>query len=266
MIATENIAALPKYRTEVFDELASILDYWMNNTVDNTDGGFFGSVDNNNVPDTHAPKGVVLNSRILWSFSAAYNVDRNPAYLDIASRAYRYIVDHFVDRKYGGVYWSVDHKGAMLNGRKQIYGIAFCIYGLSEYYRATKEDMALHLAKNLFDHIEKYSFDRREGGYFEAFTQGWKPVDDLRLSEKDDNEKKTANTHLHIIEAYTNLYSVSPNDHLRETIKHLLDIFDQHFIDTRTGHLHLFMDERWNPQSSLISTVMISRHLAFAKR
>ena len=253
MIATENTTSLPQFRTEVFDELSNILGYWINNTIDDKGGGFFGRVDNNNTPDPLAPRGVVLNSRILWTFSTAYLFEKNPAYLQMASRAYRYIVDHFIDRKHGGVFWSVDHNGAMLNGRKQIYGLAFCIYGLAEYYKATRETMALHLAMNLFEHIEKYSFDYKQGGYFEAFTQGWKPADDLRLSEKDNNEKKTANTHLHVIEAYANLYTVSPNEQLRENIKHLLDVFEQHFIDPVTHHLRLFMDENWLSRSSLIS-------------
>jgi mannobiose 2-epimerase len=253
MIATKTVNILPGYHTEVFNELSSILDYWMNNTVDKKQGGFFGKVDNNNIPDPDAPKGVVLNSRILWTFSAAYLGEKKQPWLDIASRAYKYIVDYFIDRKYGGVYWSVGSKGAMLDTRKQIYGLAFCIYGLSEYYKASGEKIALYLAQDLFEHIEKYSFDQKNGGYLEAFTQGWKLLDDLRLSEKDENEKKTMNTHLHIIEAYANLFTVWPTKKLQEKITHLLEIFERHFIDPKTSHLHLFMDENWNVRSSLIS-------------
>lgn len=113
--------------------------------------------------------------------------------------------------------------------------------------------MALHLAKDLVEQIEKNSFDNRGGGYLEAFTQGWKLIADLRLSEKDDNEKKTANTHLHIIEAYANLYMVWPDEKLKESIKHLLDIFEQYMIDPQTAHLNLFMDENWTVKSSLVS-------------
>ncbi|MDP4261229.1 MAG: AGE family epimerase/isomerase [Bacteroidota bacterium] len=253
MTATETIYILPRIRMEMEEELHSILDYWIRNMVDEKQGGFLGGIDHNNIVDPHAPKGVVLNSRILWTFSAAYLRDKRQEYLAMASRAYRYIVDHFIDRKYGGVYWSVDSKGIMLDGKKQVYGLAFCIYGLTEYYKVTKEEVALHLAENLFKHIENHSFDKKHGGYLEAFTQGWKPISDMRLSEKDENEKKTMNTHLHIIEAYTNLYMVRPADSLKESIKHLLDVFDQYFIDPQTSHLRLFMDESWNSRSSLIS-------------
>ena len=253
MTITENVQILPQYCAEVSDELSCILEYWMNYTIDKNQGGFFGSVDNSNIADQNAPKGVVLNSRILWTFSAAYTRHGEQQHLDMASRAYKYIIDHFIDRKYGGVYWSVDNTGKILDRRKQIYGLAFCIYGLAEYYKASKDAVALHIAENLFDHIEKYSFDEKNGGYLEAFTQGWKMIDDMRLSEKDDNEKKTMNTHLHIIEAYANLYTVCPGEKLKERIEHLLGLFEQRFIDRQFYHLHLFMDEKWNARSSLVS-------------
>jgi mannobiose 2-epimerase len=253
MTAAETIHSLPAYREEMAGELSAILEYWMKYMPDTANGGFFGSLDNNNQPDPFAVKGVVLNSRICWTFSAAYQLNKNPLYLEMASRAYHYLVDHFIDRRYGGVYWSVDSKGEIIDPRKQIYGLAFCLYGLAEYYKASRENIALHLANHLYEQIETHSYDKKNGGYFEAFTQGWKLMDDMRLSEKDDNEKKTMNTHLHIIEAYANLYSIWPDKKLLESIRRLLDVFDQYIVDSKDSHLHLFMDEEWNVQSSLIS-------------
>lgn len=253
MLTAGAVQILPVYRDELSAELESILNYWIKYTPDKKKGGFIGSLDNANTVDEAAPKGVVLNSRILWTFSAAYKAIQKPEYLDMAIRAYKYIADHFVDRKYGGVYWSVDIDGSPLDIRKQIYGLAFCVYGLTEYYKATDDAKALHLAKDIYDKIEQHSFDKKKGGYLEAFTQDWKIMDDLRLSEKDDNEKKTMNTHLHIIEAYANLYTVWPDENLKEKVKHLLDIFEQYIINRETHHLNLFMDENWNIRSSLIS-------------
>ena len=253
MVIAEAVGILPVFRKELSEELSDILDYWMKHTQDQKHGGFIGSLDNENNIDSLAPKGVVLNSRILWTFSAAYRLMKKQEYLDMASRAYYYIVDHFIDRKYGGVYWSVDKDGSPLEARKQIYGLAFCIYGLAEYYKASDDRIALHLAKDLFEKIEGYSYDKLKGGYLEAFTQGWKLMDDMRLSDKDDNEKKTMNTHLHIIEAYANLATVCPDKRIKERIRQLLDVFGKYIIDRETSHLHLFMDENWNVRSSLIS-------------
>lgn len=244
---------LKSYRSELQKELLSILDYWSANVLDKQHGGFYGSVNNMNVPDLSTAKGIVLNSRILWTFSASYLHLNDKTLLEIADRAFDYINEYFIDHEYGGVYWSVNNDGNMLDGKKQIYGLAFCIYGMSEYYKVSKNEKAFDICKKLYEDIEHYSFDKENGGYLEAFSRDWKHIDDLRLSEKDDNEKKTMNTHLHVIEAYANLYNIWPHEALKEKIVGLLDIFDKHFINKETFHLNLFMDEQWNSRSSLVS-------------
>ncbi len=240
------------YKAAMETELRLILDWWMHHMMDEKNGGFYGSVSNSNEPAV-TEKGVVLNSRILWSFAAAYNFSPKEEYLKFAERAFNYIENNFIDYRYGGVYWSVDEKGKMKDGKKQIYGLAFCIYGLSEYYRVSSDNTALIIAKDLYNTIEQYSFDKVHGGYIEAFTREWYSSGDLRLSDKDDNERKTMNTHLHIIEAYANLYTVWPDDELKQKIENLLGYFDSYIINKQNHHLNLFMDDEWNVRSSLIS-------------
>lgn len=246
-------ALLIQYRQEMQEELMAILSFWKQYTIDEEQGGFYGSVSSDNVADKSAPKGLVLNSRICWAFSAAFAVTSDPHDLQVATRAFDYLWQHFVDQEFGGVYWSVDAQGQMLDGRKQVYGQAFCIYGITEYYKVTRNESALQLAKELFHLIERHSRDHMEGGYIEAFGRDWGPATDLRLSDKDDNEKKTMNTHLHIIEAYANLYQVWPEREVKESILSLLDIFDKHFINKQDFHLRLFFDEQWQSKSTLQS-------------
>src|ERR1700712_2007238 len=102
---------LQNFKNEMEAELKNILAYWMQYDTDEQFGGFIGRVDQFNNADMYANKGSVLNSRILWAFSAAYHRTRNPAYLKYAERAYHYFVDHFIDKIYGGIYWSVNYKG-----------------------------------------------------------------------------------------------------------------------------------------------------------
>ncbi|MBC7946766.1 MAG: AGE family epimerase/isomerase [Chitinophagaceae bacterium] len=253
MHAADTISLLPGYSQEVFAEMESILAYWMSHTVDDKNGGFYGFVNDENIPATNAEKGVVLNSRILWTFSAAYRLTGRKDYSEMATRAYKYISDHFIDQEHGGVYWSVTSSGKISDPKKQVYGQAFCLYGLSEYFNATRDQSALDLAKGVFEKIERHGFDGDNGGYHEAFTREWKSKDDLRLSDKDDNEKKSANTNLHVIEAYANLFAAWPDIRVADKIKHILDVFEDHIIDRRSGHLHLFMDEHWTVRSRLIS-------------
>ena len=115
----------------------------------------------------------MLNARILWTYSAAYRVFKDEAYLQIAKRAKDYLLDYFYDKENGGIYWLLDYKGNPVETKKQIYAQGFAIYGLSEYYRATNDNEALDYAVKLFKTIEVHSFDTQNNGYLEAFTQDW---------------------------------------------------------------------------------------------
>lgn len=235
------------------DELQNnILPFWINKMTDNQNGGFYGQINGYNRLQSHANKGAVLNARILWTFSAAYRILGNDQYLTTAQRAYTYIRDNFIDKEYGGAYWELDYLGKPVNTKKQVYAQGFVIYGLSEYYRVTQDAEALQLAQSLFILLEKHR-DKESGGYFEAFTREWKPIEDMRLSEKDANEKKSMNTHLHILEPYTNLLRVWNDPHLRKAQEELISIFLDKILDNQSYHQHLFFDEQWTVKSTAIS-------------
>jgi mannobiose 2-epimerase len=220
--------------------------------VDIKNGGFYGQVTGQDqlVPD--APKAIILNSRILWTFSAAYHQLGSEDYRSVATRAFDYISKYFIDHQYGGVYWTLDHKGAPVDTKKQVYAQAFAIYALSAFHQATRNQQALELAISIYELIERHSFDQRQNGYLEAFDRQWQLLDDLRLSEKDANEAKTMNTHLHLLEAYTNLYQVWPDAELYRQLKNLVNLFLQKFISETLG-FHLFFDENWNLKSQIQS-------------
>jgi len=249
-----SVSKLETLKVEVKDELESnILPFWMTKMIDSENGGFYGRIDGSGVVHHDADKGCVLNARILWTFSSAYRILKNPGYLKTAERSKDYLFDHFFDKKYGGVYWLIDHKGKMKDGKKQIYAQAFAIYGLTEYYRITNDKTCLDKAIDLFRLIEKYSFDDKLKGYFEAFSREWGALDDLRLSAKDANEKKTMNTHLHILEAYTNLYRVWKDDLLKQQLRCLIGVFIDKIVNSRTFNLNMFFDEEWNDKTDLVS-------------
>ena len=276
-------AIVSQLKQEMQDVLENnILHFWMEKMVDHENGGFYGRIDGEERLHADAEKGAILNARILWSFSAAYRVlskllnSQTPElqqYLDMATRAKDYFIDHFIDHEYGGVYWSVDAQGNPLNTRKQFYAIGFAIYGLSEYARATGDQEALDYALQLFDCIEEHAFDHEHNGYIEATARDWSPVADMRLSELDANYPKSQNTHLHIIEPYTNLYRCLKEFQAANTcnyvpaigavlpvtisvpqetilivkvaLRNLIDIFANHILNPETHHLDLFFEMDW---------------------
>lgn len=231
----------------------NILKYWIERVTDHENGGYFGRVDGHDFVHSYAPKGAVQNARILWAFSAAYRVLGNAEYLDAATRALDYFLDNFIDKEQGGVFWSLDYMGKPLDTKKQTYAIGFAIYGLSEYARATGSKRALDSAINLYYDIEKKSYDSKGNGYIEALTREWQPIQDMRLSDKDENGSRTMNTHLHIIEPYTNLYRVWKSEDLKKSILNLIDIFTEKLLNKETNHLDLFFDDEWHGKRNIES-------------
>ena len=270
-------------KQEVKDVLENnILSFWMQKMVDRENGGFYGQMTGEGQLVPTADKGGILNARILWSFSAAYRVLRKPEYLEMATRAKDYIIEHFVDNEFGGTYWSLDYLGQPKDTKKQFYAIGFMIYGLSEYARATGDRNALDYALQLYECIEEHSLDKVNNGYIEACTREWGEIEDMRLSELDANYPKSQNTHLHIIEPYTNLYrclkeqeaaklcnyvpaigAVLPVDIAvpRETVdrveaslRNLIDIFTDRILNPETHHLDLFFDMDWTREAGRLES------------
>jgi mannobiose 2-epimerase len=231
----------------------NILPWWMEHSPDRESGGFHGHITHTNQVVGGAGKGAILNARILWTFSAACRVYPDQGYLGMARRAFDYIMDRFLDREYGGVFWELDHQGAVCSSRKQIYAIAFAIYALAEYRMAFGDERALETATRLFNDIESHALDPARNGYTEALSREWKPLEEVRLSEKDQNESKTMNTHLHIMEAYANLYRARKYPLLGKALGNLIGMFLEKFVDRKSRHLNLFFDDEWNLRSSLVS-------------
>ena len=272
-----------RLKAEVGEVLENnILSFWLDKMQDEENGGFYGQMTGEGQLVKEADKGGILNARILWSFSAAYRVLRKPEYLEAATRAKDYIIDHFIDKEYGGTYWSLDYKGQPKDTKKQFYAIGFTIYGLSEYARATGDREALDYAMELYECIEEHSLDREYNGYIEACTREWGEIADMRLSELDANYPKSQNTHLHIIEPYTNLFRcikelkaaescdyvpaigsvlpigvTVPDDfvvRLESSLRNLITIFTDKILNPETHHLDLFFDMDWTREAGRLES------------
>jgi mannobiose 2-epimerase len=234
-----------------------ILPFWAERTVDREQGGFYGLITNDLQIDTSAPKGSVLNARILWTFSAASRAWPDSLYRETADRAYAYVLEHFWDEEHSGLVWLVDHKGDFLDARKQTYGQAFGVYALSEYFRASGEQEALERAISLYRSIEAHAFEPPQGdehgGYVEALARDWSPLEDMRLSPIDLNVPYSQNTHLHLLEAYTALLRIWPDPALRERLRAIWEILALRIRNEKTNHLVLFQDRDWKPLSEALS-------------
>ena len=243
---------LVQWRNELSEELiCDILPFW---TAFLGDGVHFaGRIDGRGKAHPEAGKGAVLIARMLWTFSAAYRMTGRPECLDAARKVRELLALRLIDPVYGGVYWEIAPDGDPLCCKKQSYAVGFAIYGLSEYVRATGDPAALDEAVALFGALEEHVWDAARGGYAEALTRDWRPLEDMRLSEKDANTYFSMNTHLHLLEPCANLLRVWPEDRVAEAVRQLLRIHTDRIFDPQAGHLNLFFDAEWQPQGRTVS-------------
>jgi len=231
----------------------NIMAFWLEFGKDPDHQGLIGRMKNDLSIEEDAPKGLILNVRTLWTFSAAYRFDPNPAYLEVARWVYAYIMQHFQDKTNGGYFWAVHPDGQPVDTKKRVYGQAFTIYALIEYAMAAADDVALHEAEALYHLIESRCRDQSHDGYMETYEHDWTLSDDLRLSEKDMNTPKSMNNHLHVLEAYTSLYRMWKDSRVAERLEKNIRIFLDHIIDSDSLRFKLFFNETWDCQSHEVS-------------
>ena len=239
---------------ELYAELTErVLPFWTGTALDSANGGFVGAIDAHGDVVANAAKSAILNSRILWTFSAALRTLGGDAMAAATDRAEKYFKAHFLDPAFGGVFWMVDKHGRALDSRKLVYAQAFAIYALAEHYRATGNVASLEDAVGIFRLIEAYAHDPLNGGYQEAFSREWKLLADARLSDVDRDAPKSMNAHLHLLEAYTVLFRVWRSTLLRERLIELVELFLGRIIAPHGRSVQAFFDERWVAMNDPIS-------------
>jgi mannobiose 2-epimerase len=240
---TEVVALTERIEAHLYGH---ILPFWCETAVDHDEGGWMAWLSNDLQVDRSKPKGLIVHSRILWAFSSAYQSQPDPIYKQMADRAFDYLMGRFWDPLHGGVFWQIGGDGHVMDDSKKIYGHAFCIYALAEYYDAFGSEIALAKAFELFELIEKNAYDPVHGGYIEVCRRDWSAAGpEARLSEKDQSEKKSMNNQLHVLEAYTNLYRVTREPRVGERLCGLIKVFESYILDPQTLHFHHFFDEEW---------------------
>ena len=238
---------LQLYKNKFLLELTNILNWWQDHAVEKSGEGFYGAADLEGKPVPDANKSCVLNARILWTYSAATKMYGDAAYRDMACRAFRVISDKFTDHEYGGFFMELTPENNIASDIKHTYAQAFVVYALSKYYELEPSPGLMDTIQTTFHLLEEKTRDTQHHGYIEAFTRDWKPVQENRMA--DNNEPRSMNTHLHVLEAYAALYKVWKDERVRERLTGLLNIF-LHKIIRDNGHLGIFFDEDFNETES----------------
>ena len=238
---------LKEYQKMFNAELKNILEYWIKFAPEKEGKGFYGAVDIYNQPVENAPKSCVLNSRILWTFSAAAKINDVKEYRDMADLAYRVVTNDFLDKEFDGYFMEISSNKSILDSTKHTYAQAFVLYSLCKFYEFRNDERVLRNIQSLFSLLEEKTKDPSGPGYLEGFSREWELLDENRMA--DNNEPKSMNTHLHMLEAYAVLYKIWKNERVKNRLKELLNIFINNIIRD-DGHLGIFFDLNFNEVES----------------
>ena len=220
----------------------NILPFWLR-LRDAARGGFFGAAASDGGVVPSAPKGAVLHARILWAFSAAAMRFSDPALLDAAEFAYRFIARHLVDPASGGVFWTASADGQPASRHKYIYAQAFAIYGLATFHRASGDRGALDLAQQLWRAVERHALDAEGAGYFESFSPDWQIAPNKLMGPTPI--PKTFNTHFHLFEAYGALLEVWPDASLGKRLEQLATLLTEKLLDRERNTFRQLFEADW---------------------
>lgn len=204
-----------------------VLRPWFPRCLDRDRGGFRQSFMRDWTPGTWEPKALVFQSRMTW---VAATVARSRQVLDTpflgyASHGFSFLRETFWDDMDGGFFWGED-----LRDEKHVYGIAFGILAAAAVHRSSQDPEALNLAKEAFAWLEEHARDHPGIGYREALNRDGTPRTPQRGSSGVDLigtplGLRSSNTHIHLLEAFAELYRVWPDPLLKTRIQELLDLF-----------------------------------------
>jgi len=234
---------------EMLSELNKDFTLWYPLSIDTVYGGFFSDIDYKWELDGTQNKMIVSQARHVWATSNASIFYSNDQWLlKIAEHGFQFLKNIMWDKKYGGFFELVDRQGKPIeeNGRlvKTAYGNSFAIYGLAAYYEASGDTTALSLAKETFYWLEKHSYDKEYGGYFQYISRGGEPFKE----GYNNTPPKDQNSSIHLLECLTGLYKVWKDKLVKERLSSLL-ILIRDKITTERGYLNLFFTQDWQPVS-----------------
>lgn len=248
-------AALGRDRADhARDFLAQLADkalpYWFDTAQDTRHGGYVLADD---VKGPRAPreKVVVSQARMVWGFSHAHRKgfgDERRSYLRAAEQGYRFPLAHFLDRTYGGALWATDLVGRPVSERKTLYGQAFVVFALVEYGRASGDGAATRHALDLFRVVQARAHDRGNGGWAEHFLRDWTPILRSRGGRMVAGQK-SANAHLHWMEALTELYEATRDAAVGQALAEALSVNATRFYPADPTRSFTHLDADWNPGS-----------------
>ncbi len=233
------------------------LELWYPKVIDRINGGYYSDYSFDWTKQGLQNKFIVTQARHVWTLSKAIEFyPERVQYQEYAKHGYEFLRDFMWDKTHGGFYQMVDSVGIRptntSESEQRTYGNAFAIYALAAYYKVSKNPEVLMLAKDAFSWLDANAHDKEHGGYFKfmrsgknanvqpSANNGGDTSDDIVYGIKDYNSS------IHLLEAFTELYAVWPDELVKSRLQEMFEVVSQTMMDDR-GFLKLYFHADWTP-------------------
>jgi len=239
-------AYLKEIRKHLFKEL---LPFWQSHGEDKEYGGFLTYLDKDGKPTGETLKTLVCQTRMIYSASSAHrNNFGDGHFAQSARQGVEFLLNHFWDDEHTGWFWTCQQDGAPENRSKLTYGQSFAIYALSEYTMATGDSRGLEMAVETYKSLTALAADGEHGGFFEFMEEDWRP----KRPGAYGGDRKSLDVHMHLMEAFTNLYEASGEEQYKDDACYMIDLIFEHMLHPEhgTGIAQFSLD--WQPLRAII--------------
>jgi len=250
----------PSFASELLSALSDgILKRWYPLVVDREHGGFLTNLDCDWAIAPAQEKMVVTQARHVWTLSKAVGfLDGLSDYELFARQGFLFLKERMWDEKHGGFFQIRSREGGATDAHgwrdeKRTYGNAFAVCSLAALFDFTQDPDILDWACKGFRWIEAHAYDKQYGGYSQFLTREGRPYfkdDAFKTAAPDASEigYKDQNSSIHLLEAYTELYRVWPDQGLKRQLSALLSLIRDTMVHPR-GWLRLFYERDLKPLS-----------------
>jgi mannose/cellobiose epimerase-like protein (N-acyl-D-glucosamine 2-epimerase family) len=223
---------VPWFRQHLLED---ILPHWLA-AAPMPSGFFHPSLDRawNRVAPAHTS--LVSQSRLLYVFSVGWRLTGDGRFRDAVAAGVQFLTTHMRDPEWPGWFYSVDESGAVVDDRKDAYGHAFVIFGLSHAARTLEDDSVYQLARETLA-LVRTEFMDGYGGLVPSLTRGLVSAADGR----------TQNPVMHLFEAHLALLECEWTKRVASSAQEF-GRFIVSLMDTSCpGRLPELYNENWRP-------------------
>lgn len=194
--------------------------------------------------DPGSTRTTLVTARLTYVFSHAHLLDPQEQTLAAAQHGFAFLRDFCREDGRGRFLHAVRDDGTAVDARTDLYDLAFVLFAMAWYYRATGDGAAVTMAHEVIGFIEA-EMAHPDGGFAED-TLGTLP--------------RRQNPHMHLLEAFHALAEATGDRLWLDRACAIVHLARTRLVDAGTGTLGEYFTDDWHPVPGVPGTLCEPGH------